>query len=130
MKARLLVLWAAAALLSAGGAAYAHHSFAGTYVEDGTMSIEGTLKEFSIRNPHSFVNVEVTEKDGKTKTIWGCEWAGTTQLQTSGVNARTLKPGDKLKITGAPPRDPEGHRLLLRSLERPADGYKWSGRVQ
>lgn len=125
MKSRLLVLLGAVVLLS-GGAAYAHHSFAGTYNEDGIMSLEGTLVEFSIRNPHSFVHIDVLEKDGKTKTKWGAEWAGATQLQASGVNARTLKPGEKVKITGRPPRDPEGHRVLLVTLEA-AGGYKWSG---
>jgi hypothetical protein len=80
--------------------------------------------EFSIRNPHSFVHIEVLEKDGKTKTKWGAEWAASTQLQASGVTARTLKPGEKVKITGRPPRDPEGHKVLLVSLEA-SGGYKW-----
>jgi hypothetical protein len=130
MKSKLVVLLLGVGAVLSGVSAYAHHSFAGTYVEDKLMSIEGTLVEFSIRNPHSFVTVEVTEKDGKTKTKWGCEWGGVTQLTESGVNRYTLKTGDKVKITGAPGRDPEDHRLLLRSLDRPSDGYHWGGTVR
>ncbi len=33
---------------------YAHHSFAATYFEDKTVTIEGNLKQFLYRNPHSF----------------------------------------------------------------------------
>ena len=41
----------------AGGipAQEAHHSFAATYSEDKTLTIEGKLLDFDFRNPHSFV---------------------------------------------------------------------------
>ena len=129
MKSKWLASLVACALFS-GGTLLAHHSFAGTYVEDKLMTIEGVLVEFNIRNPHSYVLVEVTEKDGKTKTKWGCEWGGVTQLTESNVNRFTLKSGDKVIITGAPGRDPADHRLLLRSLDRPADKYHWGGTVR
>ena len=47
-----------------GAQAYAHHSFAATYLEDQTVTIEGELVQFLFRNPHSFVHVMVKEKDG------------------------------------------------------------------
>jgi hypothetical protein len=40
MKCRFAILIAAAAILS-GAATYAHHSFAGTYIEHQVMKIEG-----------------------------------------------------------------------------------------
>jgi hypothetical protein len=129
MKSKILASLAAATLLW-GGTLAAHHSFAGTYVEDKIVAIEGVLVEFNIRNPHSFVTVEVTDKDGKTKSKWGCEWGGVTQLTESGVTRYTLKTGDKVKITGAPARDTTDNRLLLRSLDRPADGFHWGGTVR
>ncbi|HXD72682.1 MAG TPA: DUF6152 family protein, partial [Vicinamibacterales bacterium] len=46
--------------------AYAHHSFAATYFEDKTESVEGDLVQFLFRNPHSFVHVEGKDKDGNT----------------------------------------------------------------
>ena len=33
----------------------AHHSFAGTYLEDQVITIEGDLVDVVYRNPHSFI---------------------------------------------------------------------------
>src|SRR5882672_1297147 len=103
MKFRTAILMLAVAAMSSV-ATYAHHSFAGSYVEDKTVKIEGTVVEFNIRNPHSFISVEVKDKDGKVSR-WGGEWGGVTQLSQGGVNRFTLKPGDKIVIDGAPARD-------------------------
>jgi hypothetical protein len=132
MKSRLFVLMIVAALMS-GVAAYAHHSFAGTYIEDKTVKLEGTVAEFNIRNPHSFISIEVTDKDGKV-TRWGGEWGGVTQLSQGGVTRFTLKPGDKIIIDGAPARDSSDHKVLVRRVVRPetdtSQEFTWQGRVQ
>jgi hypothetical protein len=132
MKSRLLILMIVATLVS-GVAAYAHHSFAGTYIEDRLMRIEGTVKEFNIRNPHSFINIEVKQKDG-TVTRWGGEWGGVTQLSQGGVTRFTLEPGDFLVIDGAPPRDTSEKKVLVRRVSRPATAtrpaWEWQGNVQ
>ena len=122
-----------AAVLASAVAAYAHHSFAGTYIENRLMKIEGTVVEFNIRNPHSFINVEVTEKDGK-KSRWGGEWGGVTQLSQGGVTRFTLEVGDHLIIEGAPPRDSLDKKVLVRKVWRPATdkkpAWEWAGNVR
>ena len=128
MKPKLLILALVVASIS-GGALYAHHSFAGTYIEDQTVKLEGTVSEYNIRNPHSFISIEITDKDG-TKTRWGCEWGGVTQLSQGGITRFTLKIGDKIVIDGAPARDPADHKVLVRKVVRPSDGFTWQGRVQ
>lgn len=133
MKFRLFILMFVAAAFMSGAFAYAHHSFAGTYVEDRVVTLEGKVTEFNIRNPHSFILVEVTEKDGKTAR-WGGEWGGVTQLSQGGVNRFTLKVGDKIVIEGAPARDASDRKILVRQVVRPATAttpeFKWTGRVQ
>jgi hypothetical protein len=132
MKARLFLLTIVAACVS-GVAAYAHHSFAGTYVEDRVMKLEGKVLEFNIRNPHSFILIEVKEKDGKT-VRWGGEWGGVTQLSQGGVTRFTLEVGDYLLIEGAPPRDSLDKKVLVRRVSRPATekrpAWEWAGNVQ
>jgi len=132
MKLRLLVLVIVAAF-SSGAAAYAHHSFAGTYLEGDLMTIEGTVAEFNIRNPHSFISIEVTDDDGKV-IRWGGEWGSVTQLSQGGVDRFTLRIGDKIVIDGAPPRDSLDHKILVRSVTRPATDstpeFVWEGRVR
>ena len=132
MKSRLFILMLVVASMSCV-AAYAHHSFAGSYVEDQTVKLEGTVSSFNIRNPHSFIEIDVVDKDGKT-TRWGGEWGGVTQLSQGGVNRFTLKIGEKIIIDGAPARDTSEHKVLVRAVTRPATAttpeFKWNGRVQ
>ena len=82
------------------------------------MKIEGKVVEFNIRNPHSFIVIEVKEKDGK-KVKWGGEWGGVTQLSQGGVDRFTLEVGDYLIIEGAPPRDSTDKKVLVRKVSRP-----------
>jgi hypothetical protein len=132
MKFRVPVLMMAAAFIS-GAAANAHHSFAGTYVEHQVMKIEGKVVELNIRNPHSFILIEVQEKDGKM-VRWGGEWGGVTQLSQGGVTRFTLEPGDYLIIEGAPPRDSLDKKVLVRKVWRPATetrpAWEWAGNVR
>jgi hypothetical protein len=132
MKVRVLAIIAAAIVISGAGV-YAHHSFAGTYIEHQVMKIEGDVVEFNIRNPHSFINIEVTEKDGK-KVRWGGEWGGVTQLSQGGVTRFTLEVGDHLIIEGAPPRDSLDRKVLVRKVWRPATdkkpAWEWAGNVR
>ena len=132
MKSRLFILMLVVASMSCV-AAYAHHSFAGSYVEDQTVKLEGTVSSFNIRNPHSFIEIEVVDKDGRT-TRWGGEWGGVTQLSQGGINRFTLKIGEKIIIDGAPARDTSDHKVLVRAVTRPATAttpeFKWQGRVQ
>ena len=121
MKAKLFFL-SAVMILTSAVAAYAHHSFAATYVQSKTMTIEGKVVQFSFRNPHSFVQVEVD--DGKEKVRWAVEWAGTAQLNNTGVTNDTLKYGDTVVITGNPGRNPADHRLRMQTVKRP-DGFTW-----
>ena len=126
MKRYLVVLLAAAACVVARPA-LAHHSFAATYLETQSVTIEGELIQFVFRNPHSFVHVEVKEKDGSVVT-YNVEWGGTGQLGGSGVSRDTLKAGDHVIITGAPGRNAADRRIRMVSLKRPKDGFTWGGR--
>jgi hypothetical protein len=40
-----------------------------------------------------------------------------------------LKPGDVVVITGNPGRNPVDHRIRMRSLRRPSDGFGWGVRA-
>jgi hypothetical protein len=123
MKRVLVVLLAAGAAVFARPA-LAHHSFSATYLETQSQTIEGEIVQFVFRNPHSFVHVNVKEKDG-TVTTYNVEWGGTGQLGTTGVKRDTLKAGDVVVITGAPGRNPADHRIRMVTLKRPSDGFTW-----
>jgi hypothetical protein len=105
-------------------AAFAHHSFTATYDESATIEIEGQLVQFMFRNPHAWVHVMAPDENGEMQR-WGVEWGGAGQLAGQGVSRESLKPGDHVIITGNPGRNPRDHRLRMRSLLRPSDGYGW-----
>ena len=124
-----LLLLAAAALVVAGSRAYAHHSFAATYFVDQTITVKGTVKEFLWRNPHSFIKVEGPDEKEEMQT-WSIERGGGAQLTQAHVTRDTLKPGDKVVIVGNPGRDAAEHRVRIKSIARPSDGWKWEGVIQ
>ena len=124
---RYLVGPAVAAALIVAAQAYAHHSFAATYLEDQRVQIEGELVQFLFRNPHSFVHVMVKEKDG-SMVRYTIEWGGAGALGGQGVTRETLKVGDHVIITGSPGRNVEDHRVRMVTLHRPKDGFVWGKR--
>jgi hypothetical protein len=113
-------------LLVAVPAAYAHHSFSAEYFEDRSVTVEGDLTEFNYRNPHAFVVLRAPDEAGQTATF-AAEWAGAGRLGRQGITADTLKPGDRVRIVGAPGRDASQHRIHLKSIERSSDGWTWAG---
>ena len=126
MKRLALILLVGGALVS-GATVYAHHSFAATYIVDKEIKIEGEMVSFMFRNPHSFVQVEAPDDQGVVQR-WAIEWAAAGQL--SGVKRDTLKFGDHVIVTGNPGRTVEDHRIRMRSIFRPKDGWKRSGDFQ
>ena len=128
MKPHLCLLLLAGAVVSAVPL-LAHHSFAATYFDDKSQTIEGNLVQFVFRNPHSFVHVEAPDDNGQV-VRWAVEWGSGQQLSGQGVAADTLKFGDRVIVTGNPGRNSEDHRMRLKSIERPRDGWKWTGTFQ
>ena len=123
MRSKVLVLLIAGLLVS-GLTVYAHHSFTATYDEDAIVEIEGQLVQFMFRNPHSWVHVMAPDENGEMQR-WGVEWGGAGQLGGQGVTRASLRAGDHVIITGNPGRNPADHRIRMRSLLRPSDGFGW-----
>jgi len=125
---RRMLLLVIGAALSAGTAAYAHHSYAATYDVSREVKLEGKLVQFVLRNPHSFVHIQAPDEKGVSQR-WAVEWAGTAQLDNQGVKRESLKVGDAITIVARPSRVPGEYRALMVSLKRPLDGFTWGGRA-
>jgi len=124
MKQHLVAILAAGACAFGATQAFAHHSFAATYIEDKAITIEGELTHVVFRDPHSFVQMTVRERDG-SMVQYSIEWRGAAKLGVQGINRETLKAGDRLVISGNPGRNPSDHRVRMLSLRRPVDGFGW-----
>jgi len=125
MRRRLLLI--GVALLTAGTAAYAHHSYGATYDTSREVKLDGKILQFSYRNPHSFVTVQAPDAEG-VQQRWAVEWSGTAQLATAGVTRESLKVGDEVVVVGRPSRVPGEFRALMVTLKRPSDGFTWGSR--
>ena len=103
----------------------AHHS-ATMFDDKKTVTVEGVVKEFQYTNPHSWLLVDVTGKDGKVVT-WGFEAEGPTTLQRAGIRPSDFKPGTKLTITGNPMKDGKPAAIWVDAVR--ADGKKFNPRA-
>jgi uncharacterized protein DUF6152 len=106
-----------------------HHAFAAYYLEDQSVSIDGTLVELDYTNPHAWIHVAAADKSGQLRKV-SAEWSNPGRLRQQGIEKETLRPGDRLILTGSPSRNQSELKLHLKRLERPVDGWSWVGRGQ
>jgi hypothetical protein len=121
IRASLLVVMGIAVL---GAPAQGHHSFAEYYIESDTIEVEGEVLEFQYKNPHSWIHVMAQEAFGGRKP-YAAEWASVSRLERDGINAKTLRPGDVVRIWASPNRNPNDNRIRLKRIERRSDRWKW-----
>jgi hypothetical protein len=102
---------------------YAHHSLTGIYDSGRQVKIEGLVAQFHFVNPHPFLTVDVKSENGGTQQ-WRLEMDNRFELTGIGMTAETLKPGDRVIVSGSPGRT-ESQSLYIRRLDRPADGFRY-----
>jgi hypothetical protein len=124
MKRAAIAVALTAALLG-GGPASAHHSFGATYSENKQLSIDGELLQFVYRNPHALLQVMAPDSNQQMQR-WTVEWEAMGQLDHQGVTSMTLRPGDRVIITGNPGKNAADHWLRAQTIVRPKDGWKWA----
>jgi hypothetical protein len=120
---RILIMLAGTVALAAG-LAEAHHSFASEYFEDRMITVSGEVVEFEYKNPHAWVHFLITNGDGVPERHSG-EWNSVGRLTRDGILKDTLRPGDRVTISGSPGRDASARKIHIKAIERPADGWKW-----
>jgi hypothetical protein len=102
----------------------AHHSGA-MFEKEKTITVEGVVKAFQYTNPHSWLLVDVKDKNGKV-TTWGFEAEGPSTLQRAGIRPSDFAAGTKLKITGHPMKDGSPAAAWVDAIR--ADGKRFDPR--
>jgi Family of unknown function (DUF6152) len=103
--------------------AYAHHSFARAYYENRSISISGEVVAFEFRSPHAWVHLMAPDETGQLQK-YSAEWFNPSRLSRMKITKDTLKPGDRVVMSGSPSRNVNERTLHLKRIERPADGWK------
>lgn len=106
--------------LCAPSTAPAHHSFS-MFDREHSIVIAGVVKEFQWTNPHTWIQVIVTDEAGK-QTEWSLEGGSPGILGRNGWKRTSLKPGDKITVEIYPLKDgsPGGSFIEITK----ADGSK------
>jgi hypothetical protein len=96
---KLICLVAIAVALGFSGPVFAHHGDAGRYDET-LVTLNGSIVELQMINPHSIIVIDVPEAGGKV-TRWQAEMGGPNALARGfGWTKNTLKSGDKVTLIG------------------------------
>lgn len=122
MKRRILSLFGLG-IVACGAATHAHHSIAAVYDNNRRVTIEGVVTQFQFVNPHPFVVMEVKDSNGRVQQ-WKLEMDNRWELAEIGFDSMTLRPGDRIVVTGSPARE-QRQSVYIRRLERPADGFSY-----
>jgi hypothetical protein len=119
---RATILAIVGSLVLAGSSVRAHHGYANFFL-DQTLTVEGGLESIRYANPHVVLQIRTADSRLYTAT-----WGPVHQVERAGVTKTTLKIGDHVIVSGAPPRDPASHELMpVWEVRRPRDGWKWQG---
>ena len=124
MRKRLFVLMAAVGMLLAAVPAWAHHAFAAEFDASRPLKLRGTVTQWELVNPHSWIHMDVKNQDG-TVTNWMIEVGSPNSLFRLGFNKNSLPPGTEILVDGYQAKDganlavgknltfPDGRRLFL-----------------
>ena len=108
---------------ASGPVALAHHSIANVYDSSRVQTLDGRVVRWEFVNPHPFITISVDTPAARSQE-WRLEMDNRWELAELGFKTDTLKPGDRIVVTGSLSRS-EPQRLYVRQLERPSDGFKY-----
>jgi len=109
MKRKMFPMFVAGVvLLLISAPMFAHHGGA-QYDTKNPVTLTGTVTEYMFTNPHVQIHIDVKDETGSIQK-WIAETASPQRLFSFGWNAKSLKAGDKVTVTGAPLKD--GQKIL------------------
>jgi Family of unknown function (DUF6152) len=115
------------ALLTLSPLAVEAHHAASMFEAEKETTVTGVVKEFQYTNPHSWLLVDVMNKDGSV-TTWGFEAEGPGVLMRNGIRKSDFAPGTKLTITGHPMKNGQPAASWIKAVR--GDGVEFNPRLR
>ena len=103
---------------------WAHHAFSAEFDANRPVKLKGTVTQWELVNPHSWIHMDVKNDDG-TVTNWMIEGGSPNALLRLGLTKKSLPPGTEIVVEGYQAKDagaiavgrnitfPDGKRMLL-----------------
>ena len=110
--------------------AWAHHAFSAEFDANRPIKLKGTVTQWELVNPHSWLHIDVKNEDG-TVTNWMIEGGSPNALLRLGVTKGSLPAGTEIVVEGYQAKDrgaiavgknitfPDGKRMFLGSSAPP-----------
>jgi len=105
--------------------AEAHHG--ASQFSDKEITLKGVVKEFQYTNPHSWLIVDVTNKDGSV-TTWGFEAEGPGVMMRNGIRKSDFTPGTQVTLTVHPLKNGQPAGTWIKAVR--ADGVEFDPRLR
>jgi hypothetical protein len=124
MRTGLLVVVISIGMLPAAPPLWAHHSFSAEFDSSRPVKLRGTVTQWELVNPHSWIHIDVKNEDG-TVTNWMIEGGSPNALLRLGFTKNSLPPGTEIVVEGYQAKDrgnlavgknitfPDGKRMFL-----------------
>jgi hypothetical protein len=124
MRTRLYLAISGIGLLLAAAPVRAHHAFAAEFDASRPVKLHGTVTQWELVNPHSWIHINVKNDDGSV-VEWMIEGGSPNSLFRLGFTKNSLPPGTEIIVEGYQAKDranlavgknitlPDGKRLFL-----------------
>jgi hypothetical protein len=100
------------------GAALAHHSLA-NHDTTKAVRVKGTVVQFHVINPHSFIYLEEKNAEGKLVRRWAIEGPGAFRLARLDLQ-KAVKVGDVIEACGYQPKEATMWQIASPDLRTPS----------
>ena len=111
----LTVLMCSLVSIGASATAWAHHSFSAAFDMNKPVTVQGTIVQVRLENPHSWFFLDVKDPSGKVER-WAFEAGTPSGMIRNGFKSSIIKKGTEVTIKGFHAKDPAANMGMLREL--------------
>ncbi len=117
VKALTTFVTLVSAILVFTSQSFAHHSVSGQFDLTTKMELRGVVTRVSWVNPHIYIQLEVTDENGKVET-WQLGTVPVSMARRAGLSSkRLLGNGEPIRVEAYPARDGTSHLGYLNVIE-------------